>query len=168
MKNSVETQAIRKIIIRLVPYMFMAYLVAFLDRVSVTYASMGGMDKALGLTSSTFGLISGIFFISYFFCEIPSNLLLKRFGARKWIARILVTWGLVTAFTACVNSAWKSCCFSMSSRYCGSWFFPRNDFVYYVLVSGKRTCEGYCTIYDSSTNCKCVGCSSWNVDSSKC
>jgi ACS family tartrate transporter-like MFS transporter len=101
---SIEKSTIRKITIRILPYMFIAYLVAFLDRVSITYASIGGMDKALHITSSAFGLLSGIFFIGYFLCEVPSNMLLSRFGARKWIARILITWGIVTVITAFANS----------------------------------------------------------------
>src|SRR5438552_4101544 len=101
---SIEKRTIRKVTLRILPYMFIAYLVAFLDRVSITYASIGGMDKALHITSSAFGLLSGIFFIGYFLCEVPSNMLLSRFGARKWIARILITWGIVTVITAFVNS----------------------------------------------------------------
>jgi MFS transporter, ACS family, tartrate transporter len=101
---SIEKSTIRKVTLRILPYMFVAYLVAFLDRVSITYASVGGMDKALHLTSSAFGLISGIFFIGYFLCEIPSNMLLNRFGARKWIARILISWGIVTVITAFASS----------------------------------------------------------------
>lgn len=102
---SIERQTMRKVTIRIIPYLFIAYLIAFLDRVSITYASMGGMDEELHLSSSVFGLISGIFFIGYFLCEVPSNILLNRFGARKWIARILLTWGLVTAITSFADSA---------------------------------------------------------------
>lgn len=101
---SIEASTIRKVTVRIIPYMFIAYLVAFLDRVSITYASIGGMDKALNITSTAFGLLSGIFFIGYFLCEIPSNIFLNRFGARKWIARILISWGIVTVATSFVNS----------------------------------------------------------------
>ncbi|TWD94520.1 ACS family tartrate transporter-like MFS transporter [Neobacillus bataviensis] len=101
---SIEKSTIRKVTMRILPYMFIAYLVAFLDRVSITYASIGGMDKSLHITSSAFGLLSGIFFIGYFLCEVPSNMLLGRFGARKWIARILITWGFVTVITAFASS----------------------------------------------------------------
>src|SRR5918912_1199492 len=97
---SIEQITIRKVTMRIIPYMFIAYLVAFLDRVSITYASIGGMDKAMHITSSAFGLLSGIFFIGYFLCEVPRNMMLGRFGARKWIARILITWGFVTVITA--------------------------------------------------------------------
>ncbi|NGM85648.1 MFS transporter [Paenibacillus sp. 7124] len=102
--SSVEKSATKKITLHIVPYLFIAYLVSFLDRVSITYSSLGGMDKALGITSSAFGLISGIFFIGYFACTVPSNIMLNRYGARKWIARILVAWGIVTVITAWSNS----------------------------------------------------------------
>jgi MFS transporter, ACS family, tartrate transporter len=105
MDLAIESRTIKKVAIRIVPFMFIAYLVSFLDRVSITYASLGGMDKALQLTSSTFGLLAGLFFITYFLSEIPSNIFFNRFGARKWIARILVSWGIVTFITAWVNSA---------------------------------------------------------------
>lgn len=103
--QTIEKSTVKKVALRIIPFMFIAYFIAFLDRVSITYASIGGMDEALNLSSSVFGLISGIFFIGYFVCEVPSNVLLNRFGARKWIARILITWGIVTAVTAFANSA---------------------------------------------------------------
>src|SRR6478735_1822767 len=103
--SSLEKRTVKKVTWRIIPYMFVAYLVAFLDRVSITYASIGGMDKALGLTSTAFGLIAGIFFIGYFLFEVPGNIFLERVGARKWIARILITWGLVTVVTAWADSA---------------------------------------------------------------
>lgn len=124
MNISVEKQTIRKITLRIVPFMFIAYLVSFLDRVSITYASTGGMDKALNISSSTFGLIAGVFFISYFFCEIPSNLLLAKFGARKWIARILISWGLVTFITAWVNSSSSLLIFRFMLGIAEAGFFP--------------------------------------------
>jgi len=103
--SSVEQTTTKKVTMRIIPYLFIAYLIAFLDRVSITYASIGGMDKALNLSSSAFGLISGIFFIGYFMFEVPSNMLMNRFGARIWIARILIIWGFVTVITAWANSA---------------------------------------------------------------
>ncbi|MGM7721672.1 MFS transporter [Metabacillus sp. Hm71] len=103
--ETLETRTVKKVAWRIIPYMFIAYLVAFVDRVSITYASIGGMDKALNLTSTAFGLIAGIFFLGYFLFEVPGNIFLERIGARKWIARILITWGIVTVITAWVNSA---------------------------------------------------------------
>ncbi len=90
-----ETRTIRRITKRLVPFLILCYFIAYLDRVNVGFAALT-MNKDLGLSSWAFGLGSGIFFIAYFFFEVPSNLLLERFGASRWIARIMFTWGLLS------------------------------------------------------------------------
>ena len=87
---------------RLIPLMGLLYVVSFLDRVNVSYAALT-MNADIGLSASAFGLGAGIFFIGYFFFEVPSNLILHRVGARTWIARILVTWGLVAMGMAWVQ-----------------------------------------------------------------
>ncbi|MFF2878122.1 MFS transporter [Gottfriedia sp. NPDC057991] len=96
--NSLEKQTIKKVTRRIIPFVFILYIIAFLDRANIGYAALQ-MNKDLGLTPEIFGLVSGIFFIGYFIFEVPSNILLHRVGARKWIARILVTWGIVGALT---------------------------------------------------------------------
>ncbi len=95
---SLETRTIGRITKRLVPFLILCYFIAYLDRVNVGFAALT-MNKDLGLSSAAFGLGSGIFFIAYFFFEVPSNLLLERFGASKWIARIMFTWGLLSGAT---------------------------------------------------------------------
>src|ERR1017187_8264171 len=79
---------------RLIPLLFLLYVVAYLDRINIGFASLT-MNAALAITNAQFGLLVGIFFWGYFIFEIPSNILLHRIGARIWIARILVTWGMV-------------------------------------------------------------------------
>src|SRR5215469_3926717 len=86
---------------RLVPLLMLCYFVAFLDRVNVSFAALS-MNAELGFDSAVYGLGVGIFFVGYFIFEVPSNLALERFGARRWIARIMVSWGLVSAATALV------------------------------------------------------------------
>ena len=86
----------RKIGWRIVPYIALLYVIAFLDRVNVSYAKLQ-MSSDLGFSESVYGLGAGLFFIGYFFLEIPSNFALARFGARIWIARILVIWGFISA-----------------------------------------------------------------------
>jgi MFS transporter, ACS family, tartrate transporter len=86
----------RKIAWRLIPIMMLMYLVAFLDRVNVSFAALT-MNADLGFSPAVYGWGAGIFFIGYFLFEVPSNLVLERIGARVWIARIMVTWGLVSA-----------------------------------------------------------------------
>jgi len=103
--NTVDEQAIvRKVTLRIIPFMFLLYIVSYLDRANIGYAALE-MNKELALTSEAFGFISGIFFIGYFLFEVPSNVMLNKFGARVWIARILVTWGVIAAATAFAQTA---------------------------------------------------------------
>ena len=95
------TQKIRR---HLLPLLFVLYVVAYLDRINVGFAALT-MNRELGLTSQQYGLLSGVFFWGYFLFEVPSNLLLERIGARIWIARILITWGVVSLATGFAQSA---------------------------------------------------------------
>jgi sugar phosphate permease len=82
------------------PLLGVLYFVNYLDRVNIGFAGPNGMNRELGLTATMFGLASGIFFIGYLLLEVPSNLALHRFGARRWITRILVSWGIVASVMA--------------------------------------------------------------------
>src|SRR4051812_38494826 len=97
-----ESAVLRKVTLRLIPFMALLYLVAFLDRVNVGFAALT-MNADIGLSASAFGLGAGIFFIGYFLFEIPSNLILQRVGARRWIARIMVSWGILSMGMAFVT-----------------------------------------------------------------
>jgi ACS family tartrate transporter-like MFS transporter len=97
--ESLEARTIRKVSARLIPFLIICYFIAYLDRVNVGFAALT-MNKALGLTATMFGFGAGIFFITYFIFEVPSNLFLDRFGARKWIARIMVSWGILSGLMA--------------------------------------------------------------------
>ena len=101
-----ERSAMRRIGWRLVPFLILAYFVSFLDRVNVGFAAIQ-MNHDLGLTATVFGWGAGIFFLGYFLMEIPSNLALERFGARLWIARIMATWGIISAAMALVQGPWS-------------------------------------------------------------
>jgi len=98
-----EQSTLSKVRWRLLPFLIVCYLFALIDRTNVGMASLQ-MTKDLGLTKAQFGFGASLFFISYFLVEVPSNLALERFGARRWIARIMITWGLVSAGTAFVQS----------------------------------------------------------------
>ena len=91
---------------RLIPLLFVLYVVAYLDRVNVSFAATE-MGADLGLTAAAYGLGAGIFFIGYFLFEVPSNLLMRRYGARRWIARILISWGVLSGLTAFVTNEWQ-------------------------------------------------------------
>jgi ACS family tartrate transporter-like MFS transporter len=101
--QSVEARVNRKVKARILPFILLLYIVAFLDRINIGFAALT-MNPELGITSQQFGLLAGIFFISYFICEIPSNLLLHKIGARVWLARILITWGIVASLTGFVQT----------------------------------------------------------------
>ncbi|WP_211225915.1 MFS transporter [Nocardioides alkalitolerans] len=95
----------RKTLLRLMPFLLLCYFVNYLDRSNIGIAGPNGMNDALGLTATMFGFASGIFFVGYILLEVPSNLALHKFGARKWIARILISWGIVATATAFVSNA---------------------------------------------------------------
>ena len=96
-----ETTTMRKVLLRIVPFLMICYFFALLDRVNVGFAALQ-MNKDLGLTPAMFGFGASLFFVSYFIVEVPSNLALQRFGARRWIARIMISWGLITGCMALV------------------------------------------------------------------
>ncbi len=101
-----ETRTIARVTTRLVPFLILCYFVAYLDRVNVGFAALT-MNKDLGISATAYGFGAGIFFLSYFVFEVPSNLFLERFGARKWIARIMVTWGILSGATAFVQGEYS-------------------------------------------------------------
>ncbi|GLH75545.1 MFS transporter [Bradyrhizobium sp. SSBR45G] len=95
------TPTMRKVMRRIIPFIFVCYVVSYLDRINVGFAGLQ-MNRDLGLTPSQFGWGAGLFFLGYFLCEIPSNLMMQRVGARLWIARIMITWGLLSTLTCLV------------------------------------------------------------------
>src|SRR5262245_39062437 len=97
-----ESATIRKLQWRLIPFLFLLYVISFIDRVNIGFAALT-MNKELGITSEQFGLVAGVFFFGYVLSGIPSNLMLHRFGARVWIAVILVLWGGVAMMMGFVH-----------------------------------------------------------------
>jgi len=100
---SLESRTLRKLNIRILPFVFFLYVISFLDRINIGFAALT-MNRELAITSQQFGLIAGIFFLSYSAFEVPSNLLLHKIGARVWIARILLTWGFFASLTGFVHN----------------------------------------------------------------
>lgn len=101
-----EQETVSKVTWRLLPFLMVCYLFAFIDRGNIGMAALQ-MNHDLGLSPRMFGFASSLFFIAYFIFEVPSNLALQRFGARKWLARIMITWGLVSASTALVQGPYS-------------------------------------------------------------
>src|SRR6201986_5262182 len=104
--DDVEKRVIGKVMTRLIPFLIVCYFVAYLDRVNVGFAKLH-MNEALGLSDAAHGFGAGLFFIAYFCFEVPSNLLLQRYGARKWIARIMITWGIASMAFAFIPAVSK-------------------------------------------------------------
>jgi MFS transporter, ACS family, tartrate transporter len=102
-EGSIEARTIRKMWIRILPFVLLLYVVSFLDRINIGFAALT-MNQELGVSSQQFGLLVGIFFIGYALLEIPSNLILHKVGARIWIAFILIVWGIVAALTGLVRA----------------------------------------------------------------
>ena len=105
MAEPIAASALQKVRWRLIPFLFILYIVAYLDRVNVGFAALD-MNRDIGFSAAVYGMGSGLFFLTYTLLEVPSNLMLARLGARVWIARIMFTWGLATlglAFTRSVE-----------------------------------------------------------------
>ena len=116
MEAAIEKQTMKKVYLRLLPFCFVLYFICYLDRVNIGFAALT-MNKDIGLSAYVFGLGAGAFFWGYFLLEVPSNLILEKIGARRWIGRIMISWALSrgllrsrkgrSAFLSC-GSAWVS------------------------------------------------------------
>ncbi len=104
LQTDIAAQTRRRITVRLMPFLFLLYLVSYLDRVNVSYASLE-MTRNLGFSNKVLGFGSGIFFLGYLVLEIPGAILVERWSARKWIARILISWGFFAALTGVIHTA---------------------------------------------------------------
>ena len=103
MDMEIEKRTLKKITWRIVPFIMILYLIAYIDRVNIGFAALT-MKEDLGFTASVLGFGAGIFFLGYFLFEVPSNVILHKVGARIWIARVMVTWGLIAGGMAFVDS----------------------------------------------------------------
>jgi MFS transporter, ACS family, tartrate transporter len=98
-----RVETLRRVWLRLLPFLFLLYVVAYLDRINVGFAALQ-MKTALGISDAVYGFGAGVFFLGYVTFEIPSNLIMERVGARRWIARIMITWGLISSCMMFVRS----------------------------------------------------------------
>lgn len=122
-REALQKSACRKAAIRLIPILAIAYFFNYLDRTNVGFASLT-MNEDLGLTASQFGFAAGIFYIGYCLFEVPSNLALYRFGARRWLARIMITWGLCSAATAFAQGPTSYAVIRLLAGIAEAGFFP--------------------------------------------
>ena len=106
MDTAIERRTMRKVYMRLLPFTFALYLICYLDRANIGFAALT-MNRDLGFSSYVYGLGAGAFFWGYFLLEVPSNLILEKVGARRWISRIMVSWGIVSGCFAFVQGPWS-------------------------------------------------------------
>jgi MFS family permease len=118
-----EARTYRKVDARLLWFLFLCYILAYLDRVNVGFAKLQ-MLKDLSLSDAAFATGAGIFFIGYFFFEVPSNVLLKKFGARMWIARIMISWGVISACMIFAKGEWSFYALRLLLGFAEAGFFP--------------------------------------------
>ena len=102
--DAIEARTLRKLRTRIIPFIMVLMVIASLDRMNIGFAALT-MNKDLAITSEQYGFLAGIFFLGYFVFEIPSNLMLHRIGARVWLARILISWGIVAMLTGFAKTA---------------------------------------------------------------
>jgi ACS family tartrate transporter-like MFS transporter len=101
--TSLEGRTLRKLRIRLLPWLLLLFVVAYIDRINIGFAALT-MNQELGISSRQFGIAASIFFFGYFIFEVPSNLILHKIGARIWMARILLSWGILAMATGFVRN----------------------------------------------------------------
>lgn len=105
-RGPIGDSAYKKVSTHLIPVLIVFYILAYIGRSNLSYAALG-MNADLGISDTAFGLVAGIFFIGYFIFEVPSNIIMDRVGARVWIARILITWGIIVVLTGFVQNVWQ-------------------------------------------------------------
>jgi hypothetical protein len=134
--TALEKLAYAKVFRRVVPLIMLCYIVAYLDRINVGFAKLQ-MEVDLGFSQTVYGLGAGMFFIGYFFFEGPSNLIMYRVGARLWIARIMISWGLLSACFVFVKTPFWFLYASISARRSGGRFLPGCNPLSHLLVPGS-------------------------------
>ena len=141
------TRVVAKLTRRLLPFLFVLYIVAYLDRINVGFAALQ-MKGQLGFSDEVYGLGAGIFFAGYFFFQVPSNLALARFGARRWIAVIMVVWGIISASMIFVGSPARLLPAALSAGRGRSRILSRHDPLLAAVVSVRGAGAGNCIVHD--------------------
>ena len=131
----------RKIVVRLVPFLMLLYVVSFLDRVNIGFAALT-MNSDLGISERFFGWAAGMFFLGYFLFEVPGNAALLRVGARRWIAAIMICWGLVSMGTAFVPDRNTYLLVALPAGSCRVGILSGRDSLSHLLASGIGAGDG--------------------------
>ncbi|EXG49108.1 major Facilitator Superfamily protein [Acinetobacter baumannii 25561_10] len=147
-----EKDVIRTVTFKLIPALVILYLVAYIDRAAVGFAHLH-MGADVGIGDAAYGLGAGLFFIGYFLFEVPSNLLLDKFGARKWFTRILLTWGLITMAMALIQGPKSFYLLRFLLGVAEAGFFPWCFIPNYAVVSGAASRKNHGNVCAFTTNC---------------
>jgi len=139
MDVALEKSAMRKIYIRLLPFAVLSYILAYIDRINVSFAGLT-MRGDLDMSAAAFGFAVGTFYWGYFIFEVPSNVILEKVGARLWIARIMITWGLLAGLTAMVTGSTSFAIVRFLLGVAEAGFFP--GIVLYFTLSLPQTQNG--------------------------
>ena len=118
-----ESMILRKVALRLLPFLFLLYIVNIVDRMNVGFAKLRMMGD-LGLDEKVYGLGAGLFYVGYMLFEVPSNLILHRIGARRWISRIMVSWGIISACMMFAKGEWSFYALRVLLGIAEAGFFP--------------------------------------------
>ena len=144
---SVERAALRAVSLRLLPFLFLLYVFNILDRVNVGFARLQMLED-LDMSEGVYGLGFGVFYLGYFLFEVPSNLMLRRMGARRWISRILISWGLISVGHDVRAGAVELLSAAFSAGTGRGRLLSRHHPVPELLVSGPRTGTGRVSLHD--------------------
>lgn len=163
---SVEEQTVRKITKRILPFIFVLFIIAYLDRVNLGYAALE-MNKDLAITSEAFGLLAGIFFCGYVLFEVPSNILLHKFGAGKWLARIMVSWGIIVVLMGFVENATHLYILRFLLGVAEAGFFPGIILYITYWFRSKDQAKAFAVFYTALPVSNIIGAplSTWIMDS---
>ena len=162
--GEIEKRTISKTMKRILPFILILYIIAYLDRVNLGYAALQ-MNAELALSAEVFGLLSGIFFIGYFFFEVPSNMIMHKVGARIWIARIMISWGIVVILTGFAQTTMHLYILRFLLGVAEAGFFPGYNFVFNLLVQGPRKRKGNSGFAFSLTDWRIDWCACVDMDS---
>ena len=143
----IEHRVINKLFRRLIIFLFILFVFSFLDRINIGFAGLT-MGKDLGLTSTMFGLAATLFYVTYVMCGIPSNMMLAKIGARRWIAGIMVVWGVASTCTMFATSPETLYLLRMLVGIAEAGFFGLSD----LVVPGISSGQSQCLIYDSDAS----------------
>lgn len=144
--SALEQQTVQRVSKRIVPFLVLLFVVAFLDRTNIGFAALH-MNDAIGITQTIFGLGAGVFFLGYFIAEVPSNILLHRFGARIWIARIMVTWGIIAGLMGFIHSGTQFVVLRFLLGIAEAGFFPGVIFYLALWFPTKYRARVFATFY---------------------